>query len=152
MSIKILRKSKFHTYLNDMGVNMNNVESFKDYAFISILNSGDNSGYFKENRENVLILFFDDIITDLRMEEDDEDYVYPVLFNDEHVKDILEFINKNGNKNYIIHCSAGISRSGAVGTYINNYFNLDKTEFYKTNPQIQPNPYVLNKLNMNINL
>ena len=29
----------------------------------------------------------------------------------------------------IVHCSAGISRSGAVGTFVNQYLNLDTQKF-----------------------
>jgi len=42
----------------------------------------------------------------------------------------------------LVHCDAGISRSGAVATFASNYLNIDFQDEY-----IKPNPYVLRILN-----
>ena len=60
---------------------------------------------------------------------------------------IFEFIKTIPNDSEIyINCAAGISRSGAVGFVLNEYFNQDNYEHYerfkKVNMQIQPNPMV----------
>lgn len=62
----------------------------------------------------------------------------------QYIKTVIE-LNKD-KQQFIVHCSAGISRSGAVGTFINDYFGLDYSTFRKTNPQVQPNPFVLRTL------
>ena len=56
-------------------------------------------------------------------------------------------------KLFYIHCDAGISRSGAVGYILNEYFNkylIDNKEDYKffemNNSQIMPNPLVVRLL------
>lgn len=127
-------------------INDQNAESFDDIAFISILNTDTTSGHFKINKTNVLILFFDDIITDLNW-DNDSNYIGPVAFTEEQAKQVLEFVDNNKDrKQFIIHCSAGISRSGAVGTFINDYFGLDYRTFRQKNPQVQPNPLVLRTL------
>lgn len=43
--------------------------------------------------------------------------------------DIVKFVEKNKNKNnFYIHCGAGISRSGAVATFIYDYFKTQNIE------------------------
>ena len=48
-----------------------------------------------------------------------------VLFNHDDAKRIWEFVQqtKQNGKNYIVHCTAGLSRSQAVGYVLNEYFN-----------------------------
>lgn len=146
MKINVLRKTKFESILKENNITNDNVETFDNIAFISILNTGDPSGYFKTNHKNALVLFFDDITTDLNW-DNDLDFFGPVLFTEEQAKQIIEFIDQHKDKDqFIIHCSAGISRSGAVGTFINDYLELDYKTFRQTNPQVQPNPFVLSTL------
>ncbi len=42
----------------------------------------------------------------------------------------------------IVHCAAGVSRSGAVGLFVRDYFSLDYSEFKRQNPHIVPNLWV----------
>jgi predicted protein tyrosine phosphatase len=60
---------------------------------------------------------------------------------------LFDFIEANNNKiSFIIHCSAGISRSGAVAQFINDYFDFDEEKFKLNNPFIHPNPHVFSLL------
>jgi predicted protein tyrosine phosphatase len=72
------------------------------------------------------------------------------LFSSDHAKSIIYFIDSINNNQYIktlvIHCAAGISRSGAVGLFANRYLNLDEKEFNYNNPLINPNEYILDLL------
>ena len=57
---------------------------------------------------------------------------------------ILDFININKDKNFIIHCSAGISRSSAVALYLNVFHGHElKPSFWKL---CHPNRYVMGQL------
>ena len=59
-------------------------------------------------------------------------------------KNIVDIINKHKDKSvFIIHCSAGISRSGAVATFLYDKFlsEIDKEQFRRENKYIRPNPY-----------
>lgn len=57
---------------------------------------------------------------------------------------IVNFIHQNRNKDFIIHCAAGVSRSSAVALYINViYGHKLKDNFFETSI---PNRYVLQKL------
>lgn len=67
------------------------------------------------------------------------------VFKKGHAKKILKFIDRiNSDKQttiLIVHCDAGISRSGAVGIFACRYLKLDETRFRKEN-NILPNSYV----------
>ena len=54
---------------------------------------------------------------------DDEDGMSPL-----QAKQILHYINNNANKKFIVHCYMGISRSGAIAKFINEY--LDRGIWY----------------------
>ena len=75
------------------------------------------------------------------------------LFTNEQAKELYEFIKINKDKSRaIIHCGAGISRSGAIGVFIhslygNNSPEMTYEEFKRKNPRILPNSYVLRLLN-----
>jgi predicted protein tyrosine phosphatase len=75
-----------------------------------------------------------------------EPYKDCILFNEEIAKQIIDFVNNIKLNLIIIHCDAGISRSGAVGYFICNYLNLDQKEFKIMNPNIHPNSLVLDIL------
>lgn len=70
------------------------------------------------------------------------------LFTEDQAHKIITFLDKIKNKvNFLlIHCDAGISRSGAVGIFSCRYYKLDENSFRKTNPYILPNQYVYMKL------
>jgi predicted protein tyrosine phosphatase len=92
---------------------------------------------------NVIALQFDDIIPG------DPVCNLPgyVLFNDNHAIELAKFIRDNEDKSqWIIHCKAGISRSGAVGVVINDYFELDYFRFKANNPIVQPNSHIVGLL------
>jgi len=72
------------------------------------------------------------------------------LFNKEQAKQIIEFVNtlqkRDSREVLVVHCMAGIARSGAVATFINDILNLDYSRFKRDNPQIRPNSFVLRSL------
>ena len=67
---------------------------------------------------NILKLQFDDVTELVK----DEIYIH---FNSDMAKKIVEFIKniKDDGKNFYVHCDAGVSRSGAVGYMLNEWFN-----------------------------
>jgi predicted protein tyrosine phosphatase len=76
-----------------------------------------------QDRFNVLKLEFDDV-SEKDMSEWNPDNT--VFFNETHAKQIHEFIESistNSNKIFYVHCDAGVSRSGAVGYLLNEWFN-----------------------------
>lgn len=93
-----------------------------------------------EESENVSNLWFNDC-------EEDLPDVEVVLFNEELGQKLIEFIEANkGKKQWILHCTAGISRSGAVGEFLADYFGISYHLFKRDNPQVKPNALVKNIL------
>lgn len=69
-------------------------------------------------------------------------------FNDERANQIIDFIEAPTppDTELIVHCHAGISRSGAVGIFASEVLGLSVADLMARRPQIDPNLYVLNKL------
>lgn len=64
-------------------------------------------------------------------------------FKEEMVKSIKRFVLANKDKKqWIIHCTAGVCRSGAVGECISDYLGNEYFKFKRDNPQIKPNVHV----------
>lgn len=149
--MKVLVKSKleFDKIMKENGIDNSNVEQ-KDILFISI---NDTVGMFSEpyfqNKENVLVLHFDDITNDIEVPTLSTNEIKKIIaFTEKQAGKIIDFLDKNKDRKLaIVHCAAGISRSGAVGQFINDYFGEDYFKFKKNNPHIHPNPYVLRLLN-----
>lgn len=98
-----------------------------------------------QNHRNLLILFFDDIVNE---PETPEDLGSAILFAPEMAEQIMRFVD-DGKMPLLVHCTAGISRSGAVGDVLNWYFNRylelnteDDADFTRNNRQILPNSIV----------
>jgi len=101
------------------------------------------------DNDNVLVEYFHD--WDKPMEG-------VVLMSDDDADKIFDFVtNKiDKTKTLLIHCTAGISRSGAVGYVLNEYFNKflesdklpndDYLDFGLTHHYIIPNVWVKQKL------
>ena len=83
---------------------------------------------------NLLVLHFDDVETEM-----------PTAFSIEQARQIVRFVLENGALPFLIHCTAGISRSGAVGLAIAEQCGCVE-EFRRGNPDIMPNQLVLQKL------
>lgn len=94
---------------------------------------------------HLLVLNFDDVAQET---ERPEDLGRLVMFSTEMAEQIIRFVD-DGGMPLLVHCAAGISRSGAVGEVLNWYFNrylsnnrTDYDDFIQNNRQILPNPIV----------
>jgi predicted protein tyrosine phosphatase len=123
-------------------------------AIISIVNTviDEDEIYHICNGENVLNLDFDDADPLANGLSDDietfvlEDGSVIHFFTSSMAKQVVNFIEKHKDKDFYIHCAAGISRSQAFVKYIKNvYYDND---FYTNpnNPCVHPNGYVFQKL------
>lgn len=72
------------------------------------------------------------------------------MFSKIQAEQVVKFIDcaNRGNEDdvLLVHCDAGISRSGAVGEFANDYLGLNYYTFVRTNPQVNANGYVLRLL------
>lgn len=156
--MKVLIKSKweFDKLLKDNLITDENVEEKTDIIFISIVSSGElEKSYLDNEHKNYLKLKFDDLSAEeyeyCKVRHNEEHPL--ILFSEEDADRVIDFISLSKAKICIVHCSAGVSRSGAVGTFINdcmgeqNYF-----DFMKSNPYIKPNAYILTTLRKTLEL
>ena len=145
--IFVLPHATFDRQMEEMGLNDDNVED-TDMAFVSIIGTpeclvyyfdeGDTKHYFK-GHPNVINLDFDDISQD---EIEWEGHIFKGL-SMEQAEKLFEFIEKNIDKTFYIHCRAGFSRSQAVGNFINDFY---KGEFKSDSLLPHPNKDVYRKL------
>lgn len=130
--IEVLSHSKFDDKMKEMHLDDSNVESLKDYAFISIigtkeclekyLHEANTEHFFKSNHDNVINLDFDDVDSDCTHED-----VHFRCISKEQALELVNFIDviaASNCKNIYIHCRAGISRSRAVAEYIARHYSI----------------------------
>ena len=94
---------------------------------------------------NLLCLTFDDI-TGL---DDWDGRELPILFDPAAAARIADFV-RDDTLPLVVQCTAGISRSGAIGVAFDEFFNVrggrnpaDHEYFLARNPQVRPNALVL---------
>lgn len=117
---------------------------WRENNFISIRHSAETNANcaLPVDGLNILKLQFDDAVEDPKHSL--------VLFDEQIAAKIVAFIRRIDKKRLLfINCGAGISRSGAVGEVLNDYFNkylernvMDDEYFRRQNRQIQGNPLV----------
>jgi predicted protein tyrosine phosphatase len=117
------------------------------HGFVSII---DQRGIriFDEDKPSVITLFFDDVRPNSAFLERDE--VPVTLFAWEHAERIIEFLvefHARPTEDILyVNCGAGVSRSGAVITFVRDLYDLDHVQFDADNPQIFPNSWILETL------
>lgn len=150
INVFVTNKQSFDELMRNKGITNDNVESKTKTFFISINDTEgtDEVPYFND-KSNVKVLFFDDVETDLTIPIIGTKEVKTAkAFTPTQARELIDFIDKNKDKeSCIVHCAAGISRSGAVGTFVNDYLGGDYNSFKKQNPYILPNGLVLQLLN-----
>lgn len=94
------------------------IEPTPGTVVISIGSPGE-SYELKRGWEDVLRIEFDDVVKiPLGMAGHNI-----IAFCDTHAEIIHEFIEKHKDKDFLIHCSAGVSRSVAVGSFMREVFD-----------------------------
>lgn len=104
--------------------------------------------HYLPDADNVLNLNFDDITEDFTFKNVfDEDVTYHAI-SSEQAAQIIDFVDNNIGKHFIIHCRAGHSRSQAVCRAIYDCYSevFEPNRFNEYNPCNTPNPDVLSKV------
>lgn len=96
------------------------LEPIEGTVVISISGPG-RPAHLKDGWEDVLHLEFDDVVKPHSAVPD------LVLFSQTHVDKVHAFVEKHveAGKDFVIHCDAGVSRSVAVGMYVNEVYGGD---------------------------
>ena len=152
MRVHVISKMEFDDLMIRNGIDDNTVEKFDSIMFISIVDTDNLKGpHFKEDHDNAITLRFDDVehngeVARVLVDDPDsllKDHTQNRAFSEAQANRLYKFIKKNREKETcIVHCMAGISRSGAVGTFVNGYCKGDWDLFKRTNAYISPNPRV----------
>ena len=146
MKIRVLPRAFFEK-IKGTPTEANLLEKYKIISINSSCRFDDTPPFSEEylNHPHLLSLTFDDICNE---PETPEDQGNAVLFNAAMAQLIMRFID-DGELPLLVHCTAGISRSGAVGEVLNWYFNryletntADNEDFVRNNRQILPNTIV----------
>ncbi len=132
-------------YIFDKSFPIEYIKYYSGTCFMSILDCDNNECKYDLAIDNFL---------QVRMWDIEEDEFCDGVLKSEKpheskLQEIVDFINKHKDKSlFIVHCSAGISRSGAVARFIYEKFReeIDKERFLRDNKNIMPNIYILNKL------
>lgn len=115
-------------------------DSYDNHFFISILDPEVKEPFLQDEENYKTFWFFD-------LEEKFNNF--SDIFNSDMAKEMIDFIEQNRDKKTcIVHCTAGVSRSGAVGEFINDNWGDDsRQEFKRRHPHICPNSLVRKLLN-----
>lgn len=124
------------------------LSKINEVAFISILDEDNEEKLYPESDNFLQVKMWD---IDKRVVTD-KGKVFE-LPSDAELTKIVEFCEKHKDKDFVIHCSAGISRSGAVAKYLNETYNFTPEDMYYefrqlyiNNPHILPNIYIFKRL------
>lgn len=144
IKVAVLSKVRFDELMREKNITNENVEERKDILFISINDTlGTDAVPYFTNHKNVKVLYFDDVEEDLETNQG-----IAKAFTEQQAAEIIEFLEQNKHvTTAVIHCTAGISRSGAVGLFVNDYFGGEHQVFKVLNPHTLPNGKVSQLLN-----
>lgn len=111
----------------------------KDTVLISVSDEHDPEWNLKVNGENVLRLRFSDV----RAVTTHKGKIYNPMSKSDANK-ILEFIEKNRDKDIIVNCAWGVARSGAIALAAHILYNYQlKPNFWMLS---EPNPFIVGTL------
>lgn len=143
MKVHALSWYQFTSSMDYAGITDDNVEEKTKTAIIEITGEQDMKYvpfYFKKDHFNVLRLLFDDIEVDTDVQFlDGTGKGKLITMSLNQGKQIVQFIKENEHvNNFIVHCAAGVSRSGSVAKFIAEYFNIEDAQFELLNPYVSP--------------
>jgi predicted protein tyrosine phosphatase len=125
MKVYGFSREEFLDYLVVNNITDNNVENFKEEFFISIISSGGPMSVpvFLQDHTNVLTIQFDDVDADIRKwGRDIQDYVEAKTITESQASILVRFMDFIPNYSRVnIHCVYGISRTGAVAKFLQEY-------------------------------
>ena len=140
MKVSVLNRKEFEALLISRYDKTLSIEKDEHNCYISIHNY--DQDMIEDNCSNFLNLWFDDI-TDA-IDFNAKHYPSCSLFTQQQAKLTIPFCEQNHfKKNLYVHCHAGIARSGAVGTFINDAWGEELFDAFSVrHPWLHPNSYV----------
>jgi predicted protein tyrosine phosphatase len=125
MKVYGFSRVEFIEYLTINSITDATVENFKEEFFISILSSGGPMAepVFSQLHSNVLTIQFDDVDADIsKWGQDVGHMVEAKVITESHALTLIKFIDSIPSFARInIHCVYGISRTGALAKFLEEY-------------------------------
>lgn len=116
-------------------------------AFIVSIIDPEEDPIFDEDTDRIITLRFHDLDPKWFEPQHTSSYVF---MSEEQAKQIAAHVFKHADAEeefvFYVNCMAGISRSGAVGTFAARVAGISDEEFRAANHQIMPNGYILSLL------
>ena len=136
MEISILSRKEFTNMLAEH--QNDELALLSTYNVISIFSH--EGPVLSQVNPNLLSLDFEDI-------EPADSYGEGKFFDREQARQVIKFLESlNSQDKLIVHCHAGISRSGAIGTFAAKLSGQSVEDLHKCHPRVYPNSWVLNLL------
>lgn len=142
MKVTVLSKAMFQKYVADGLIEKN---KDKKVFYLSINNPDDvDKTPFREDSKDFKSMWFYDIEESFIHHK--SGITYDVI-TDNQLQEIYDYLIEHKDYDYfIVHCTAGVSRSGAVGAFANDLFGEVYQTFKSRNKSINPNSYISSKL------
>ncbi len=126
--VYVLSKAKFETFYKSL-----TDKQISEICFISI---NDDEKFNRPSTDNYLNLYFHDV-------DEDTTWASAIKFDRNHAEMVKSHVEVNKDKTtFVVHCTIGISRSGAVGMFIADFLEIPYFDFLQTNRQVIPNSFV----------
>ena len=105
---------------------------------------------FAADTDRIITLRFHDLDPEWPVDPERDPRPSYVFMSEEDAKRIvdhvLRFHQHPESWELMVNCMAGVSRSGAVGTFVQRLASIPEADFITTNPALHPNKYVLKLL------
>jgi len=105
---------------------------------------------FEEDTERIITVRFHDLDPDWPVDPERDPRPSYVFMSEEDAKRIVDHVVRFHEHperwECLVHCMAGVSRSGAVGTFIQRVAGIPAEHFLTQNTGLHPNRYVLKLL------
>jgi len=102
---------------------------------------------FEQDTDRIITLRFHDLDPQWPVDPERDPRPSYVFMSEEDAKLIVDYVLRfhQHPESWVclVNCTAGVSRSGAVGTFVQRVARIPREQFITTNPVLHPNKYVL---------
>ena len=116
-------------------------------AFVISIVDPEHEPIFERDTDRIITLRFHDLDPQWPVDPERDARPSYVFINEEDAKRIVNHVVKFHEHpepwEFLVNCMAGISRSGAVGTFVQRMAGIPAEQFVTQNTGLRPNPYVL---------
>jgi len=115
-------------------------------AFVVSIVDPEHEPIFEQDTDRIITLRFHDLDPQWPVDPERDQRPSYVFMNEEDAKRIVNHVVKFHEHpepwELLVNCMAGISRSGAVGTFVQRVAGIPAEQFLTQNTGLRPNPYV----------